>query len=82
MFSLTVLRNIVRKQSTSEINDLWLQTNFLTQETERQTLQFLMEKKKNVQLSLQGFELPMRHMASQRLAHCATCTAVKVIPQK
>ena len=40
------------------------------------------EEKKNVQLSLQGFELPMRHMASQRLAHCATCTAVKVIPQK
>ena len=76
MFSLTVLRNIVRKQSTSETNDLWLQTNFLTQETERQTLQFLMKKKKNVQLSLQGFELPMRHMASQRLPHCATCTSV------
>ena len=37
----------MRKQSTSETNDLWLQTIFLTQETGRRKLQFLTEKEKN-----------------------------------
>ena len=30
------------------------------------------EKKKNVQLSQPDFELPLSHMASQHLPHCAT----------
>ena len=74
-------RSRYRKQST-ETNDLRLQTSFLTQETERQTLPFgkwfLDRKKKkmktetNNQTSTPGIEFATSRSVFKRSPHCAT----------